>query len=82
MSGEPGDQQYAGMKGTWKDTMFIKANYKVVMRTKYERFAGRFVMHCHILDHEDQGMMENIWILKPGEKPDPESNAMDGMDMH
>ncbi|MFD4947846.1 multicopper oxidase domain-containing protein [Streptomyces sp. NPDC058409] len=27
-------------------------------RTKYERYIGDFVLHCHILDHEDTGMME------------------------
>jgi hypothetical protein len=26
--------------------------------TTYKDFTGRFVMHCHILDHEDLGMME------------------------
>jgi L-ascorbate oxidase len=86
VSGEPGknDMQYADLDGTWKDTIFIKAKYRIVMRTKYERFAGRFVMHCHILDHEDQGMMENIEIVAPGQKPLSASqpDAMDGMHMH
>jgi FtsP/CotA-like multicopper oxidase with cupredoxin domain len=26
---------------------------------------GEFVLHCHILDHEDQGMMQNISIVVP-----------------
>ncbi|HWD29399.1 MAG TPA: multicopper oxidase domain-containing protein [Rhizomicrobium sp.] len=86
VTGEPDkdDMQYADLKGTWKDTIFIKAKYRIVMRTKYERFTGRFVMHCHILDHEDQGMMENIEIVAPGQKPLSASqpDAMDGMDMH
>ena len=36
--------------------------YTVVVRTRYERYIGDFVQHCHILDHEDEGMMENISI--------------------
>jgi FtsP/CotA-like multicopper oxidase with cupredoxin domain len=69
VAGEPGDMQYADLKGTWKDTLFIKQGYRIVMRTHYEKYFGRFVMHCHILDHEDQGMMENIEIVPVGGKP-------------
>lgn len=63
------DPQYIGLKGSWKDTIWVKnvkgASYKVVVRTKYERYIGDFVLHCHILDHEDQGMMQNIRISLP-----------------
>ena len=64
-TGEPNDPQYANLKGAWKDTLFLKQNYIVVMRTRYERYIGDFVLHCHILDHEDQGMMQNIRIAIP-----------------
>jgi hypothetical protein len=33
-----------------------------MIRTKYDRYIGEFVIHCHILDHEDRGMMTNIQI--------------------
>jgi hypothetical protein len=29
----------------------------------YDRYIGEFVMHCHILDHEDSGMMANVLIV-------------------
>ncbi|MGJ3264551.1 MAG: multicopper oxidase family protein [Salinarimonas sp.] len=64
--GEPDDPQYAGLKGVWKDTLFVKPGYRVVMRTRYQRYIGEFVLHCHILDHEDQGMMQNVLIALPG----------------
>jgi FtsP/CotA-like multicopper oxidase with cupredoxin domain len=38
---------------------------KIIIRTRYERYIGQFVPHCHILDHEDQGMMQNITINVP-----------------
>lgn len=42
---------------------FLQDNtYTVVVRTRYQKYDGKFVQHCHILDHEDQGMMENICI--------------------
>ncbi|GGK45752.1 multicopper oxidase family protein [Salinarimonas ramus] len=65
VAGEPDDTQYAGMKGVWKDTLFVKPGYRVVMRTRYQRYIGEFVLHCHILDHEDQGMMQNVMIALP-----------------
>jgi FtsP/CotA-like multicopper oxidase with cupredoxin domain len=74
-----GDPDYAGMKGVWKDTIWVKSDisqplssteppkgtYKVTVRTRYERFIGEYVLHCHILDHEDQGMMQNVSIGVP-----------------
>lgn len=63
------DPQYPGLKGVWKDTLFVKnagpGIYTVVVRTRYQRYIGDFVLHCHILDHEDQGMMQNIRIALP-----------------
>jgi FtsP/CotA-like multicopper oxidase with cupredoxin domain len=42
--------------------------YTVVVRTRYQRYIGAFVLHCHILDHEDQGMMQNIRVVLPDGK--------------
>lgn len=52
----------------WKDTLFVDAGTTVKVRTRYETFDGDFVLHCHILDHEDQGMMEAVRIA-PGPQP-------------
>jgi FtsP/CotA-like multicopper oxidase with cupredoxin domain len=60
------DPQYPGLKGVWKDTIWVKPGYTVTVRTRYERYIGEFVLHCHILDHEDQGMMQNVAIVLPG----------------
>lgn len=65
VDGEQNDAQYANLKGVWKDTIFVKPGYKVVMRTRYRRYIGDFVLHCHILDHEDKGMMQNVRIVVP-----------------
>ncbi|MEM1239980.1 MAG: multicopper oxidase family protein [Cyanobacteria bacterium P01_H01_bin.26] len=47
----------------WKDTVGIKGNESVTIRVRFEDFVGRTVYHCHILDHEDQGMMGIVEIL-------------------
>ena len=39
--------------------------YTAIVRTHYRRYVGEFVLHCHILDHEDQGMMQNVVIALP-----------------
>lgn len=62
------EPQYAGLKDAWKDTLFILPGHLVKVRTRYERYIGDFVLHCHILDHEDQGMMQNIRIAIPDGK--------------
>lgn len=69
------DPQYPGLKGVWKDTLWIKSLipgvpypkgvYTIHVRTRYQRYIGEFVLHCHILDHEDQGMMQNVSIELP-----------------
>ena len=66
------DPDYAGLKGEWKDTLFIKENVRVAFRTRYERFTGDFVIHCHIMFHGDHGMMQNLRIAaEQGAAPAP-----------
>lgn len=36
----------------------------VVIRQRYADFTGRFVVHCHILFHEDHGMMAPVNVVK------------------
>ncbi len=59
------DPDYAGLIGQWKDTLFVKEGYRAVVRTRFERFTGDFVLHCHILFHGDHGMMQNLRIFDP-----------------
>jgi FtsP/CotA-like multicopper oxidase with cupredoxin domain len=37
----------------------------VLIRQQYTQFAGPFVIHCHILGHEERGMMQKIAITGP-----------------
>lgn len=50
----------------WKDTILVRSGFTYRVRSRYERYIGRFVLHCHILDHEDQGMMQLVEIVAPG----------------
>jgi FtsP/CotA-like multicopper oxidase with cupredoxin domain len=42
---------------------------KVVIRQRYPDFTGTFVLHCHILPHEDRGMMELVRIVPANTYP-------------
>jgi FtsP/CotA-like multicopper oxidase with cupredoxin domain len=41
----------------WKDTVLVRRNETVRIRIPFRDYAGKTVYHCHILDHEDLGMM-------------------------
>jgi FtsP/CotA-like multicopper oxidase with cupredoxin domain len=40
--------------------VIVKARSRARLRVKFEDFAGKTVQHCHILDHEDRGMMATV----------------------
>ncbi len=42
-------------------TVTIPGYFK--MRTRFVDFTGQYVLHCHILTHEDRGMMELIQVV-------------------
>jgi FtsP/CotA-like multicopper oxidase with cupredoxin domain len=50
--------------GTIQDTIWVPAGQKVVIRTKFREWKGKSVLHCHILPHEDTGMMQNFLIIE------------------
>lgn len=53
----------------YDDTFGVPAKGSVKIRTRYKDFDGKFVLHCHILFHEDHGMMQVVRIVDP-ENPD------------
>jgi spore coat protein A len=52
----------------WKDT--VRADPKMVTRiiVRFEGFIGRYVWHCHILEHEDNEMMRPYEVVAAGSK--------------
>jgi FtsP/CotA-like multicopper oxidase with cupredoxin domain len=46
---------------TWKDTINVPAGGYVDIAFKY-RYPGDWMLHCHIIDHEDGGMMMMIQV--------------------
>ena len=46
----------------WRDTVLVKRGETVRIRIPFNDFSGKTVYHCHVLDHEDLGMMGNLMI--------------------
>lgn len=46
----------------WQDVVNVPANGQVSVRVAFKDFTGRSAYHCHILDHEDLGMMGAIEV--------------------
>lgn len=42
---------------SWKDTVNVPKHSKVRIVVRFEDHPGKWMFHCHILDHEDMGMM-------------------------
>jgi FtsP/CotA-like multicopper oxidase with cupredoxin domain len=46
----------------WTDTVLVLPNETVRAQITFGRHPGLFLYHCHILEHEDMGMMRNFRI--------------------
>jgi len=52
----------------WKDSIVVPPSpdpqnpTPLTIYTQYRTFTGRFVIHCHLLDHEDDGMMQQVQV--------------------
>lgn len=55
---------------TIQDTIWVPVNSTAVIRTKFKQWTGKAVYHCHILPHEDTGMMGNFLITSPATAAD------------
>ncbi len=45
------------MYRSWKDAVNVPKHETVRFVVRFEDFPGKWMFHCHILNHEDQGMM-------------------------
>jgi spore coat protein A len=48
-----------------KDTVRVNANEVVDIVVRFEAFSGRYMYHCHILEHEDHDMMRPFVVMPP-----------------
>jgi FtsP/CotA-like multicopper oxidase with cupredoxin domain len=46
----------------WRDTVVVPRNGSVTFRSRFLDFTGRFVHHCHMMNHEELGMMQVVEV--------------------
>jgi FtsP/CotA-like multicopper oxidase with cupredoxin domain len=44
----------------WRDTVIVPREGSLTFRSRYLDFTGKTVLHCHMMNHEELGMMQLI----------------------
>jgi spore coat protein A, manganese oxidase len=47
----------------WKDTAIVNPRDVLTIVARFEGYTGRYVMHCHMLEHEDNDMMRPFEVV-------------------
>lgn len=47
-----------------KETFFIYPNERILVAGHLTDYTGKFVVHCHMLDHEDHGLMSQFEVVR------------------
>lgn len=48
----------------WRDTAIVPRNGSLTFRTRFLDFTGKTVLHCHMMNHEELGMMQLVEIAE------------------
>ena len=63
INGEPLPPEESG----WEDSVWVNSEREVVIAVRFDTYTAEdipYMFHCHILDHEDLGMMGQYLIVK------------------
>jgi spore coat protein A len=47
----------------WKDTVDLESGHEMEVIARFTGYRGRYLFHCHNLEHEDMGMMANFQVV-------------------
>jgi FtsP/CotA-like multicopper oxidase with cupredoxin domain len=67
-SREGGRNRVFPWEGGWKDTVLLNDDEAVEVLIVFDRYEGRYLLHCHKLEHEDHGMMMNFIVSRTPER--------------
>lgn len=63
----------------WKDTIWLPQGqrFRLIMTfTDYASHEWPYMYHCHILRHEDQGLMGQFLVVEPGQSTRPDDYSL------
>jgi FtsP/CotA-like multicopper oxidase with cupredoxin domain len=64
VEGDPGDPDAAAGETGLRETFLVQSDEIVeVVSTRFEDHLGNYMFHCHILEHEDTGMMAQFRVV-------------------
>jgi FtsP/CotA-like multicopper oxidase with cupredoxin domain len=43
-----------------KETFLLDPGERVIVAGRFSDYAGKYVVHCHMLEHEDHGLMSQF----------------------
>lgn len=69
VSGDEPPPELAG----WKDTVFLRSGERYRLLIRFSDHASAdvpYMYHCHLLAHEDRGMMGQVLVTEDGDGPD------------
>jgi spore coat protein A, manganese oxidase len=46
-----------------KETFFVYPGERILLAGHFSDYTGKFVIHCHMLDHEDHGLMSQFEVV-------------------
>jgi len=50
---------------TMKETWYLGPGETLEVKMKFSDHVGKYVFHCHIVEHEDDGMMSQFEVVSP-----------------
>jgi FtsP/CotA-like multicopper oxidase with cupredoxin domain len=48
----------------WRDTAIVPRLGSLTFRTRFLDYPGKFVFHCHMMNHEELGMMQTVEVVE------------------
>jgi FtsP/CotA-like multicopper oxidase with cupredoxin domain len=48
----------------WRDSVVVPRKGSIVFRSRFLDFTGKFVLHCHMMNHEELGMMQVVEVVE------------------
>ena len=66
---------------TMKETWYLGPGETLELKLKFTDHIGKYIFHCHMLEHEDDGMMAQFEVVAPAATPTPDTYARAGHDI-
>jgi FtsP/CotA-like multicopper oxidase with cupredoxin domain len=56
---------------TMKETWYLDPGETIELKLKFTDYTGMYMLHCHMIEHADDGMMAQFEVISPRAAPTP-----------